>query len=175
MPERTELIKEVKNLLSKGLTQKLIAEKLGVSRSTITRIMPKVKEDSSEKYLQIVRVNQLVLGHYPIIHLSTESFKTMLDEDLPLIYVNNNDIYQIQNNQILQFRIQSEWANSLNIIFYDFNRWLNLTFETDINNDQQVYSDWNRVHSHIINFRRSIENQIINNAVIWFGIDLENV
>ena len=175
MPERTELIKEVKNLLSKGLTQKLIAEKLGVSRSTITRIMPKVKEDSSEKYLQIVRVNQLVLGHYPIIHLSTESFKTMLDEDLPLIYVNNNDIYQIQNNQILQFRIQREWANSLNIIFYDFNRWLNLTFETDINNDQQVYSDWNRVHSHIINFRRSIENQINNNAVNWFGIDLENL
>jgi transcriptional regulator with XRE-family HTH domain len=149
MPEKTELIKEVKNLLSKGLTQKLIAEKLGVSRSTITRIMPKVKEDSSEKYLQIVKVDNIVLGHSPIIHLSTESFKTMLDEDLPLIHTNNNDIYQIQNNYTLQFKIQTEWSNSQNIIFYDFNRWLNLIFETDINNEQQVNGDC-KEYTHIL-------------------------
>ena len=127
MPEKTDLIKEVRFLLSKGHTQKEIAEITGKSRSTITRIMPKVKEDTSEKYLQIVRVNQVVLGNSPVIHVPTESFKTLLDEDFPLIHVgNNNDIYQIQNNVTLHLTINNEWSNSQNIIFHDFNRWLNL-------------------------------------------------
>ena len=173
MPGKTELVKEVKILLSKGLTQKSIAEELGVSRSTITRIMPKVKEDSSDKYLQIVKVNQIVLGHSPVIRLSTESFKTMLDEDLPLIYVNNSEIYQFQNNQTIQFAIGREWSNSTNIIFHDFNRWLNLTFETDINRDREANEAWRHLNQQITRSRETIQNRINIDIERWFGMPLE--
>ena len=175
MSDKNALVKEVKNLLSKGLTQKVIAEKLGVSRSTITRLMPDVKAESSEKCFKVIQATEIKLGQSAVIVVNTESFKMMVDEELPIIYVNHNDIYQIQTNQTLHFPIHREWGNTTQVIFNDVNKWLNQILDTDITRDADFVNAWTGARQDLQSKHSSILNTINNHALEWFGVDINTL
>lgn len=169
MAAREDLIPDVRKLLGQGKTQQEIADELGVSRSTIQRIMPLIRNERDDfEPMTFIPAIQMRDEGSPNVVLPLRSFMAMVDKSLPILYPNGfngrGEFKQYQQNVILRYECKSQYPQHVS---KDVQRWYNYMEANDLEDDHfitqyvrtvQQYAEsrvYEAIHTHLGDYQFS--------------------
>lgn len=178
MAAREDLIPDVRKLLGQGKTQQEIADELGVSRSTIQRIMPILrKEQDHFEEITFIPAHRMQDEGSPNVLLPLRSFMAMVDKDLPILYPigfnGNGEFKQYQQNIIIRWACNSQYRP---LMSKNIQRWYNYMEAHDLEDDAFISAYIQRVSHYVTSeIHEAISNHLHDNQLSWFSRTIDQL
>jgi predicted XRE-type DNA-binding protein len=178
MAAREDLIPDVRKLLGQGKTQQEIAAELGVSRSTIQRIMPLIRNERDDfEPMTFIPVIHMSDEGSPNVQLPLRSFMAMVDKSLPILYPHtfngSGEFKQYQQNVILRWNCDSQYRKFMS---NDVQRWYNYMEANDLENDHFIRQYVQTVqHYATSGIHQAIRNHLAENQLSWFSRTIDQL
>ena len=114
MPDEEKKIELLRNLLSEGKSQTAAAKELGISRSSVIRMMKTIKQTATRNNKEITAIHLLKpVENAIMVHLSLEDFKAHLEPSKPVFFTKAQSIHRGGKNIINFTQNHGEyWINS---------------------------------------------------------------